>query len=222
MGKKFIVSTKVVGCSVFLYIKIIVSNIWSKTREISIRKRIWMQVTSSGWNSSNITVTRNRQGEKTIENFGQRRSMPVSSVIHHPKIQLNASLRWWSICPVWMSLDACATNRRRWYWIRCSMLSCLTPYMSSWMFSMSSFLHHLYALPSWRTTFAQQFQGVSLRFYAFIFYYSYRLARLHWTLGIWKLNLLKIFYNLNFIRWKNWIEEKNKVTWFLDSNCSLY
>lgn len=33
---------------------------------------------------------------------------------------------------------------------------------------MSSFLHRLYALPSSRTTFAQQFQRVSSRFYAFV------------------------------------------------------
>lgn len=62
----------------------------------------------------------------------------------------------------------CHTNRPSMVLNRCSMLSCLTPYMSSWMFSMSSFLHRLYALPSSRTTFAQQFQRVSSRFYAFV------------------------------------------------------
>lgn len=67
--------------------------------------------------------------------------------------------------------DACANRRVDGVESCCSMLSpawhLICP---QWMFSMSSFPHRLYALPSSRTTFAQQFQRVSFTFFFFTLY----------------------------------------------------
>lgn len=91
------------------------------------------RVTSSGRKvSRNVTLTRDRQGENGVKVLSEGSRCHTCPSLSPTETQLNASLRWWSICPCLnVSLDACTTNRRRWYWIRCSMLSCLTPYMSS-------------------------------------------------------------------------------------------
>lgn len=67
---------------------------------------------------------------------------------------------------VGLSLNACANRRVDGVESCCSMLSPAWHLVCpQWMFSMSSFLHRLYALPSSRTTFAQQFQRVSFTFF---------------------------------------------------------
>lgn len=113
--------------------------------------------------------------------------------------------------------DACANRRVDGVESCCSMLSpawhLICP---QWMFSMSSFPHRLYALPSSRTTFAQQFQRVSFTFFFFHALRNNKKKKLSCLLGenIWRgrmenwngnfENLAKII--VLFKSWSSWIK----------------
>lgn len=93
-------------------------------------------------------------------------SPPQPVIQPPPAIQLSAKFTFDGRSVSECTSDACANRRVDGVESCCSMLSPAWHLVCpQWMFSMSSFLHRLYALPSSRTTFAQQFQRVSFTFF---------------------------------------------------------
>lgn len=122
-------------------------------------------------------MTRERRTGKELKKKKKekvtRRSMSPHSPCHSTNsgIQLSAKFTFDGRSVPECTSDACANRRVDGVESCCSMLSpawhLICP---QWMFSMSSFPHRLYALPSSRTTFAQQFQRVSFTFFFFTLY----------------------------------------------------